>query len=141
MIYITRRLEFCASHRLYNPKFTDEENEATFGLCNNPNGHGHNYTLDVTVAGEVMPETGMVLDLKTLKSLINEKIVNKVDHKNFNVDVDFMQGIIPTAENIAIKFWEILEANITNGKLYEVKLFESERNFVVYRGENVARTD
>jgi 6-pyruvoyltetrahydropterin/6-carboxytetrahydropterin synthase len=141
MIYITRRLEFCASHRLYNPKFTDEKNEATFGLCNNPNGHGHNYTLDVTVAGEVAPETGMVLDLKTLKSLINEKIVNKVDHKNFNVDVDFMHGIIPTAENIAIKFWEILEANITNGKLYEVKLFESERNFVVYRGENVARTD
>ena len=89
----------------------------------------------------VAPETGMVLDLKTLKSLINEKIVNKVDHKNFNVDVDFMHGIIPTAENIAIKFWEILEANITNGKLYEVKLFESERNFVVYRGENVARTD
>ena len=141
MIYITRRLEFCASHRLYNPKFTDEENEATFGLCNNPNGHGHNYTLDVTVAGEVAPETGMVLDLKTLKSLINKKIVDKVDHKNLNVDVDFMQGIIPTAENIAIKFWEILEANITNGKLHEVKLFESERNFVVYRGETVARTD
>jgi len=141
MIYITRRLEFCASHRLYNPKFTDEKNEATFGLCNNPNGHGHNYILDVTVAGEVAPETGMVLDLKTLKSLINKKIVDKVDHKNFNVDVDFMQGIIPTAENIAIKFWEILEANITNGKLHEVKLFESERNFVVYRGETVARTD
>ena len=137
MIYITRRLDFCASHRLFNPKFSDEENAATFGLCNNPNGHGHNYVLEVTVRGEVAPETGMVLDLKTLKKLINHEIVNKVDHKNFNMDVDFMQGVIPTAENIAIKFWEILESKIQNGSLHELKLYESERNYVVYRGERV----
>jgi 6-pyruvoyltetrahydropterin/6-carboxytetrahydropterin synthase len=135
MIYITRRLDFCASHRLFNPKFSDEKNSETFGLCNNPNGHGHNYVLEVTVRGEIAPETGMVLDLKTLKKLINKEIVDKVDHKNFNMDVDFMQGVIPTAENIAIKFWEILESKIENGSLYELKLYESERNYVVYRGE------
>jgi 6-pyruvoyltetrahydropterin/6-carboxytetrahydropterin synthase len=134
MIYITRRLEFCASHRLFNPKFSDKKNEETFGLCNNPNGHGHNYVLEVTVSGEIDPETGMVLDLKTLKKLINREIVDKVDHKNLNLDVDFMEGVIPTAENIAIKFWEILESKIDNGTLHELKLFESERNYVVYRG-------
>ena len=88
MIYITRRLEFCASHRLFNPDFSDEKNESTFGLCNNPNGHGHNYVLEVTVKGEVDPETGMVLDLKALKKLINEEIINKVYHKIINVYVD-----------------------------------------------------
>lgn len=134
MIYITRRLEFCASHRLFNPKFSDQKNEETFGLCNNPNGHGHNYILEVTVKGDIDPETGMVLDLKTLKKLINREIVDKVDHKNFNMDVDFMEDIIPTAENIAIKFWDILESKIDNGTLYELKLYESERNYVVYRG-------
>lgn len=140
MIYITRRLEFCASHRLFNPKFSAEENEATFGLCNNPNGHGHNYTLEVTVRGDVDPETGMVLDLKSLKKLINKEIIDQVDHKNLNVDVDFLQNVIPTAENIAIKFWEILESKIKNGVLHELKLYESERNFVVYRGNSSERT-
>ena len=134
MIYITRKLEFCASHRLHNPKFSDQENEETFGLCNNPNGHGHNYVLEVTVKGDVDPETGMVLDLKKLKKLINEEIVDKVDHKNLNVDVEFLDAIIPTAENIAIRIWDILEPKIHNGKLHQVKLYESERNFVIYRG-------
>ncbi|MEE9258884.1 MAG: 6-carboxytetrahydropterin synthase [Nitrospinaceae bacterium] len=136
MIYITRKLEFCASHRLFNPKFSDEENQATFGLCNNPNGHGHNYTLEVTVSGEVDPETGMVFDLKSLKKLISREIIDKVDHKNLNVDVDFLSGIIPTAENIAIRFWDLLEPKIENGTLHELKLYESERNFVVYKGKN-----
>lgn len=139
MILITRRLEFCASHRLYNPSFSDEKNSATFGLCNNPNGHGHNYALEVTVSGEVDPETGMVLDLKTLKKLINEEIIDKVDHKNLNVDVEFLKGVIPTAENIAIHFWNIIEPKIVNGTLHEVKLFESERNFVIYRGAALER--
>jgi len=139
MIYITRRLEFCASHRLYNPEFSDDKNETIFGLCNNPNGHGHNYVLEVTVKGEVDPQTGMVLDLKALKSIINEEIVSKVDHKNLNVDVDFLEGVIPTAENIAIHIWDILESKIESGTLHEVKLFESERNFVVYHGASVER--
>ncbi len=141
MIYITRKVEFCASHRLYNPDFPDDKNAAVFGLCNNPNGHGHNYCMEVTVKGEVDPETGMVLDLKALKALINEEIINKVDHKNFNMDVEFMKGVIPTAENIAIKFWEILEPKIQRGQLHEIKLYESERNFVTYRGTYSERFD
>ena len=135
MIFITRKHEFCASHRLYNPDFSDAKNQATFGLCNNPNGHGHNYVMEVTLSGEVSLETGMVFDLKALKKLVQEEIIDKVDHKNLNVDVDFLSGTIPTAENLAIKFWEVLEPKIQTGRLHEVKLYESERNFVVYRGK------
>ena len=134
MIFITRKIEFSAGHRLFNPKFSDQKNEATFGLCNNPNGHGHNYVLEVTLSGEVCKDTGMVFDLKELKKLTQREIIDKVDHKNLNVDVDYLKGIIPTAENLAIKFWEILEPKITKGRLHEIKLYESERNYVVYRG-------
>ncbi len=141
MIFITKKLEFCASHRLYNPEFSDEKNQATFGLCNNPNGHGHNYTLEVTVCGEVVEDTGMVLDLKALKGLVQNEVIDKVDHKNLNVDVSFLTGIIPTAENLAIKFWDLLEPRIQGGRLYQIKLFESDRNFVIYRGENCEGLD
>ena len=134
MIFITRKIEFSAGHRLFNPDFSDEKNAATFGLCNNPNGHGHNYVLEVTLSGEVCNDTGMVFDLKELKKLTQREIIDKVDHKNLNVDVDYLEGIIPTAENLAIKFWEILEPKITKGRLHEIKLYESERNYVVYRG-------
>jgi 6-pyruvoyltetrahydropterin/6-carboxytetrahydropterin synthase len=120
---------------LYNPDFSDAKNKATFGLCNNPNGHGHNYVMEVTLSGEVSLDTGMVFDLKALKKLVQEEIIDKVDHKNLNVDVDFLSGTIPTAENLAIKFWEVLEPKIQTGRLHEVKLYESERNFVVYRGK------
>ena len=140
MIYITRKLEFCASHRLFNPEYSDEKNARVFGLCNNPNGHGHNYVMEVTVRGEVHPETGMVLDLKALKKLVNEEIILKVDHKNLNVDVPFLKDVIPTAENLAIRFWEALEDKLTGGELYEIKLYESERNFVIYRGNSRERT-
>ncbi len=141
MIYITRKLEFCASHRLFNPEYSDEKNAQIFGLCNNPNGHGHNYVMEVTVRGEVHPETGMVLDLKELKKLVNEEIILKVDHKNLNVDVPFLKDIIPTAENLAIHFWEVLESKLGNGQLHEIKLYESERNFVIYRGNSRERAD
>ena len=134
MIFITRKIEFSAGHRLFNPNFSDEQNKATFGLCNNPNGHGHNYVLEVTLSGEVCNDTGMVFDLKELKKLIQREIIDKVDHKNLNVDVDYLKSIIPTAENLAIKFWEILEPKFTKGRLHEIKLYESERNYVVYRG-------
>jgi len=134
MIFITRKIEFSAGHRLFNPNFSDEQNKATFGLCNNPNGHGHNYVLEVTLSGEVCNDTGMVFDLKELKKLTQREIIDKVDHKNLNVDVDYLKSIIPTAENLAIKFWEILEPKITKGRLHEIKLYESERNYVVYRG-------
>ena len=142
MIFITRKLEFCASHRLFNPNFSSEKNEKIFGLCNNPNGHGHNYVLEVTVKGKIVPETGMVIDLKYLKDLVQKEIILKVDHKNLNVDVDFMKDTIPTAENIAVKFWEILEPkiNITqNVALHEIRLFESERNYVIYKGKTNER--
>ena len=141
MIYITRKLEFCASHRLFNPEYSDEKNAQVFGLCNNPNGHGHNYVMEVTVRGEVHPETGMVLDLKALKKLVNEEIILKVDHKNLNVDVPFLKDIIPTAENLAIQFWEVLESRLESGQLHEIKLYESERNFVIYRGNSRERVD
>jgi 6-pyruvoyltetrahydropterin/6-carboxytetrahydropterin synthase len=136
MVYITRRVEFCASHRLYNPNFTDEENDALYGRCNNRNGHGHNYVLEVTVKGEVDAETGMVMDLKRLKTLLDEEIVARVDHMNLNLDVDFLQGVIPTAENIVVSFWQIIEDRLADScQLHELRLWESENNMAFYRGE------
>lgn len=135
MIYVTRKVEFCASHRLNNPELSDSENRRIFGICNNPNGHGHNYVLEVTVAGEIDPKTGMVINLTHLKALVDKEIVKKVDHKNLNHDAPFLKGVIPTAENLAIRFWEVLAPKIKPGGLHEVKLYESEKNFVVYRGE------
>ncbi len=135
MIFVTRREVFSTSHRLHNPDLTDKENRELFGKCNNPNGHGHNYTLEVVVAGEVNPKTGYVIDLKLLKNIIKENIVNKVDHKHLNFDVDFMQGINPTTENFAIKIWEQLEDKIPSGKLYLIRLRETENNFIEYKGK------
>ena len=135
MIYVTRRETFSASHRLHNPELSDEENERLFGKCNNPNGHGHNYTLEVVVAGEINPYTGYLIDLKELKGIIIEHVIKKVDHKNLNMDVDFLRGVIPSAENIAIGIWEQLADNLPTGKLYSVKLYETENNYVEYKGE------
>jgi 6-pyruvoyltetrahydropterin/6-carboxytetrahydropterin synthase len=135
MVYVTRKAHFCASHRLFNPEWTDEKNARVFGKCNNPNSHGHNYDLEVTVAGTPPTDTGMVIDLKELAEIVEREIVDRVDHKHFNLDVDFMQGVIPTAENIAIAFWKILSGKIPAGKLSSIKLYESFNNFVEYRGE------
>jgi 6-pyruvoyltetrahydropterin/6-carboxytetrahydropterin synthase len=135
MVYVTRKEHFSASHRLHNPAWSDEKNIQMFGKCNNPNGHGHNYEIEVTVAGKAPPDTGMVIDLKKLADIIDEEIVERVDHKHLNIDVDFLKGVIPTAENIAIAFWKILRPKISDGTLYSVKLFESPNNFVEYRGE------
>lgn len=135
MLYLTRREVFSASHRLYNEKYTDVENEKIFGKCSNPNGHGHNYVLEVVVAGEADPETGYVVDLKILKEIIDKYVLKKVDHKNLNMDVDFLKGINPTVENIAIGIWRQLEDKIPNGRLYSVKVKETENNFVEYKGK------
>ncbi|MEG8945888.1 6-carboxytetrahydropterin synthase [Rosettibacter firmus] len=135
MIYLTRREVFSASHRIYNPELSDEENFKLYGKCSNPNGHGHNYEIEVTVAGEVNPETGYVIDLNHLKEIIREYVIEKLDHKNLNVDVDFLKGKIPTAENILIAIWEQLKDKIPDGKLYSIKLYETENNYVEYRGE------
>ncbi|MEP7218012.1 MAG: 6-carboxytetrahydropterin synthase [Bacteroidota bacterium] len=137
MIYVTRRAHFSAAHRLYNPGFSDAKNEAVFDKCNNYHGHGHNYQMEVTVKGIPDPETGYVIDLKFLARLIEEEILVKVDHKHLNFDVDFLSGVIPTAENIAIAFWRILEPKISSGILHSLKLYESENNFVEYFGEPV----
>ncbi len=135
MIYITRREVFSSSHRLHNPELSDKENEKLFDKCNNLHGHGHNYVLEVTVAGEINPESGYVIDLKILKKIVRKYVTDKLDHKYLNLDVDFMKNIIPSAENIAVSIWNQLVNKIPNGKLYSVKLYETENNYVEYKGE------
>ena len=135
MMYVTRRTQFSAAHRLFNPTFSHEQNEEVFDKCNNV--HGHNYTLEVTVKGIPDPETGYVIDLKKLNRMLDEYIIDRVDHKDLNKDVDFLLGLIPTAENILLRFWQILEPNIKEGSLHSMRLFESENNFVEYFGEPV----
>jgi len=135
MIYVTRREVFSAAHRLHNDNLSAEENWNLFGKCNNTNGHGHNYVLEVVVAGEIDCITGYVIDLKILKEIIRKNVIAKVDHKNLNYDVDFLSGKNPTAENIALGIWQQLEGKIPSGTLFSVKLYETENNYVEYRGE------
>ncbi len=134
-VYATRRAHFNAAHRMHNPEQSDEWNRATFGECNHPNWHGHNYVLEVTVAGEPDPETGYVIDLGELKRIVHERVVRHVDHRNLNLDVDFLQGILPSTENLAVVIWQRLVDALPSGRLHSVRLFESERNAVEYRGE------
>ena len=135
MVYLTRKEQFAASHRLFNPTFSDVKNFEVFGKCANHNGHGHNYEIEVTLIGMPDPKTGMIMDLKKLSDLVEKELLDKVDHKHLNMDVDFLKGIIPTAENLAVKFWNILEPKIPAGKLYSIKLAESGNNIVEYKGE------
>ena len=135
MVYVTRRESFSSAHRLNNLNLSDEENKAIFGKCNNSNGHGHNYVIEVVVAGEIDPVTGYVFDLKKLKEIMNENIIAKVDHKNLDLDVDFLKGIISTTENLAVAFWKQLADKIPAGKLHSVKLYETENNYIEYKGE------
>jgi 6-pyruvoyltetrahydropterin/6-carboxytetrahydropterin synthase len=130
----TRRLRFNAAHRVYNPSFSDARNEATFGKCNNPNWHGHNYSLEVSVEGEIDESTGYVLDLSKLRDIVEREVIDLVDHRNFNLDVKFMQGIIPTAENIVVQFWKLLEPAVLPAKLTKLVLHETENNHVEYSG-------
>ena len=134
-MYITRREIFSASHRLWNPSISDERNIELFDKCANANGHGHNFVLEVTVVGEVKNDSGYIADLKKLKNLIQTEIIKKVDHKYLNYDVEYLRNIIPTTENIARAFWQVLSPKITEGKLYSIRLHETENNMVEYRGE------
>jgi 6-pyruvoyltetrahydropterin/6-carboxytetrahydropterin synthase len=134
MVYISKILDFSAAHRLHNPVLTDEENCQIFDKCNNPNGHGHNYTLEVTVCGEPDPKTGYLIDLKVMKAIINKEIIEYVDHKHLNYDVAFLSGIIPTIENIVVKFWERLDGKFGNARLYKLKLHETPTSFVEFFG-------
>lgn len=137
MIYVTRKAHFNAAHRLHNTSKSDDWNKETYGKCNNPNWHGHNYVIEVTVAGEPDPDTGYVIDLGKLKSIIREKILEPCDHRNLNTDVPFLKSIIPTSENLVKAFFDELveevESAASEGSvLYAVKLFETERNQAEY---------
>lgn len=131
---ITRRLTFSAAHRLHSDKLSPEENRRVFGKCNHPNGHGHNYTLEVTVTGPIDRTTGMVFNLTELKQVMTEVIEHDIDHKNLNVDVPAFKDLNPTAENIAFVLWGLIARRLPKGLLSEVRLIETENNFVSYRG-------
>jgi 6-pyruvoyltetrahydropterin/6-carboxytetrahydropterin synthase len=134
-VTVTRRLRFNAAHRVHNPELSETENSRLFGKCNNPNWHGHNYTLDVSVEGAVDAKTGYVCDLSQLKIIVEREVIDHVDHKNFNLDVPFMKGIIPTSENIIVAFWKIIAAKVQPARLTRLVLWETENNYVEYTGQ------
>jgi 6-pyruvoyltetrahydropterin/6-carboxytetrahydropterin synthase len=137
MIYITRRERFNAAHRLFKQEYSDDKNLEVFGKCSNPNWHGHNYTLFVTVKGDVNPDTGFLVNLKDLSAIIDQRVIEKLDHRNINLEVDFMAGKLASTENLAIGIWNELSYSISEmgASLHSIKLYETENNFVEYFGE------
>ena len=133
-VKVSRKAHFNAAHRLYRPDWSFEKNDNVFGLCNNPNFHGHNYELIVSVTGEIDEETGFVIDMKVLKDLIREKIENQLDHKNLNVEVEWFKTVNPTAENIVVYIWNQLRPFIKASNELEVVLYETPRNYVTFSG-------
>jgi 6-pyruvoyltetrahydropterin/6-carboxytetrahydropterin synthase len=138
MVYLTRKMEFSAAHRYYNPAFSPEENARIFGKCNNPNGHGHNYVLEVTIGGETDPATGMVLDLKELKELMEREVMERMDHRSLNHEVPELAGQIPTCENLATLIWKLLASKVRRGRLTRVRLWESPDLYVDCYGDGGA---
>ena len=137
MIHITRREHFNAAHKLYNPKWSEEQNTEVFGKCANPNWHGHNYNLYVTVKGKVNQDTGFSVNLKELSVIVRTYVTDKLDHKNLNMDVDFLKDLMPSTENVAIAIWKVLtpHVNALDCQLHCIKLCETENNYVEYFGE------
>jgi 6-pyruvoyltetrahydropterin/6-carboxytetrahydropterin synthase len=135
MIRVTRKIEFSAAHYYHNPNLSAEENRRVFGKCNNPHGHGHNYVLEVTIAGDPDPTTGMVLDLKELKEILQREIVDRMDHRFLNYEVPELAGQIPTCEAIASVIWKLLEGEITKGRLDRIRLYETPDLFVECTGD------
>ena len=133
-VRVTRRVHFSAAHRLHNPAFSDEENRRIFGLCNSPNWHGHNYELDVTVEGEPDPATGYVVDLGALRDAA-EEVLRDVDHRNLNLDVPWLEGTIPSTENLVVALWGRLAPRVPRGRLVRLVLWETPRNWAEYSGE------
>lgn len=131
-VSVSRKEHFNAAHRLFNPEWSDEKNQEVFGKCNNPNYHGHNYELIVTLVGEPDPQTGYVFDMKVLSDLIKEHVTKQFDHKNLNLDTSYFKQLNPTAENIAVVIWRILRQQIDNKFDLKIKLYETERNCVEY---------
>ncbi len=134
-VTVSRKAHFNAAHRLYRKDWSDEKNQAVFGKCNNPNFHGHNYDLIVSVTGEINPETGFVIDVKDLRDIISEEVEEAFDHKNLNLDVEEFKDLNPTAENIAVVIWNKIIKKLEVGLSLEVTLYETPRNFVSYKGE------
>ncbi len=136
MIYLTRRERFNAAHRLFKKEWSDEKNFEVFGKCSNPNWHGHNYELFITIKGDINPETGFVINLKELSRIVKFRVIDKMDHRNLNIDVDFMKGMIPSAENIAIAIWAEIEGDLNelNCQLHCIKVVETENNSIEYYG-------
>lgn len=136
MIFITRRERFNAAHRLFKPEYSDDQNLQVFGKCSNPNWHGHNYTLFVTVKGEVNTDTGFLVNLKDLSAIIDQRVIEKLDHRNINLEVDFMAGHLASTENLAIGIWNELCGPVAEigATLHSIKLYETENNFVEYLG-------
>jgi len=134
MVFLTRRERFNAAHRLYNKEWSDEKNLEVFGKCSNHNFHGHNFELFVTVKGEPDPDTGFIVNAHLLSILLKNEIIEKLDHQNLNLDVDFLEGILPSSENIAIAIWNVLENLLTDCELHCIKLVETENIFVEYYG-------
>lgn len=134
IVRVTRRVHFSAAHRLDSDRLTPEENARIYGLCNSPNFHGHNYELDVTVTGEA-DENGYVIDLGILRDLVEQSVVRDLDHRNLNSDVEWLQGVIPSSENLVVRIWDRLADRIPNGKLARLVLWETPRNYVEYTGE------
>lgn len=134
IVKVTRRVHFNAAHRLHNPSWSIEENRRVFGPCSNPNYHGHNYELEVSVEGEIDPETGYVADLRVVKQIVEERVVQYFDHKNLNVDLPEFQGLNPTTENLVVTIWSLLEGKLP-GRLVRLVLWETPRSWVEYSGE------
>ena len=135
MVYLTRAEHFNAAHKLYNPSWSKEKNDEVFGKCANDNWHGHNYELFVTVKGEPDPDTGFLVDAKKLSIIINQHVIEKIDHRNLNLDVDFMQGKMCSSENLVIEIWNQLQPNLpANVQLHCIKLYETPRIYVEYFG-------
>ncbi len=132
---VSRQEHFSAAHRLHDPALSDEQNFAVFGACSNPHGHGHNYLIEVTVGGPIDARTGMVMDLARLHDLIQSVILDKVDHKNLNLEVDFLKGVQPTTENLARCFFEQLQPHLPAGRLHRVRLQETDKNGAEYGGD------
>jgi 6-pyruvoyltetrahydropterin/6-carboxytetrahydropterin synthase len=135
MVYLTRKAEFSASHYYHNPEFSAEENRRLFGKCNNPNGHGHNYTLEVTVKGKVDPRSGFVVDLKELKGVLEQEVLSAMDHRFLNKEVPEFLHAIPTTENLAIAIWNRLRPKLQRAELHRVRVYETPDLFVDFYGE------
>ncbi|MDB4947902.1 MAG: 6-pyruvoyl tetrahydrobiopterin synthase [Gemmatimonadetes bacterium] len=133
-VRVTRRVHFSAAHRLHNPGLSDEDNRRTFGLCNSPNFHGHNYELDVTVEGEPDPDTGYVVDLGHLRAAA-ESVIGDLDHRNLNVDVPWLAGVLPSTENLVVAIWARLAPLVPRGRLVRLVLWETPRNYAEYTGD------